>query len=185
MGVALRVVGIASLVRLTLAGTICVALGWGGGFDTAALFVPYLLYEGTAVTWPRLSGATRYAPVAVFLVVLGALVYVFRVSALVGVGVLPVLALALDYLPLEATINTVLSKDIDSITDGESRFGPRDEERRTRQFPLEVEPWEESVDNGTCPDCGVNLNLLLVGSHCPRCGNPEVVGDVNQSHDER
>lgn len=177
MRIARKVAGIVVGSRLVLAGSICIAFSWQTGFPPLVLFLPYLLYEGTAVAWPRLSGVDRYVPVVASIVALSLLTYVFRGSALVGIGLLIVLAPALDYLPLEDGIKTALSRDIKSVIGRESRFDSPGAQQRTQQFPLEVDHREKLTEDGFCPDCGTNLDQLLVGSHCPNCGNPEVIED--------
>lgn len=163
-------------VRLLLVALVGLILAWQLELSLLPLFVPYLLYEIVAVVWPRLEKDQRHLTLLTAVIVIGVIGYAFGYSVIVGLGILLVLAPVLDFMLFNRGF-LVLASDVMGLTQAESRFGNPEHDRRTKKYSLNVNHLSGDSESGYCPDCGTDLDTLLVGSHCPKCGNPDVVDD--------
>lgn len=144
------------------------------------LVVPYALYETLGIAWASASsGPTRRVVVFVILGGLAALVYWYRLPALLGVGLAVVFSVLfdvvrvdpriewlLDRTPMGTGASTPFERDDDDRSVATLTYYPTDDSTRSTASD------ESNADANVCPDCGLALTEYLVGEFCPQCGRP-------------
>lgn len=140
------------------------------------LILPYILYELLATLWRYAKGLVRRLLALGAISVVSVWIYLFREIGIVSLGIVLVITIAVDLIPVQSILDSVVGRLSKALQGGRKEFDPStDNNPDTRLFPVDNHDrggsFSEEPSATYCPDCGCDLSRFLVGRYCPNCGN--------------